>query len=300
MLKYLAKFAMDSLPSVAATIIGAYIVNHYITTKPAADASVAAAISSANPKAIAKIVPVRAKADAKVDPKVDLKAIDASSDVASIPEAGVTAKGISERGMLEKSAAEMHATPVEKSVEGASRATETASLPAVEIRRHPAAPRERATAKTVAAPVEAAVAAAPNPVPSVQTSIAPEEHHDATDLARAAIERLRGANEGSSRTSETSRGVEASKAAASVRPLPPPIVVAAPSNEPPDAAVNPSYIASSGDDPRRPTPPTDIPFVQPPLDLRADASGPMPRPRTTVAEDVLSAARSVLHAVIPR
>ncbi len=30
MLSYLKKFALDILPSVAATIIGAYIVNHYI------------------------------------------------------------------------------------------------------------------------------------------------------------------------------------------------------------------------------------------------------------------------------
>ncbi len=49
MLNYLKKFAMDILPSVAATIIGAYIVNHYITAKPA-DAPVAAAVSSADPK----------------------------------------------------------------------------------------------------------------------------------------------------------------------------------------------------------------------------------------------------------
>ena len=49
MLKYLKKFAMDILPSVAATIIGAYIVNHYITTRPA-EAPVAAAVSSADPK----------------------------------------------------------------------------------------------------------------------------------------------------------------------------------------------------------------------------------------------------------
>ena len=35
MLNYLKKFAMEILPSVAATIIGAYIVNHYINTKPA-------------------------------------------------------------------------------------------------------------------------------------------------------------------------------------------------------------------------------------------------------------------------
>ena len=38
MLNYLKKFTMDILPSVAATIIGAYIVNHYIVTRPAADA----------------------------------------------------------------------------------------------------------------------------------------------------------------------------------------------------------------------------------------------------------------------
>ena len=42
---YLKKFAMEILPSVAATIIGAYIVNHYIVTKPGADAPVAAAVS---------------------------------------------------------------------------------------------------------------------------------------------------------------------------------------------------------------------------------------------------------------
>ena len=49
--KYLTKFTMDILPSVAATIIGAYIVNHYIVTKPGADAPVAAAVSTADPKA---------------------------------------------------------------------------------------------------------------------------------------------------------------------------------------------------------------------------------------------------------
>ena len=48
MLKYVSKFAMDILPSVAATIIGAYIVNHSITAKPAADAQAAAA-SAAKP-----------------------------------------------------------------------------------------------------------------------------------------------------------------------------------------------------------------------------------------------------------
>ena len=35
MLNYLKKFTMEILPSVAATIIGAWIVNHYINAKPA-------------------------------------------------------------------------------------------------------------------------------------------------------------------------------------------------------------------------------------------------------------------------
>ena len=38
MLNYLKKFAVDIFPSVAATVIGAYIVNHYIVSKPSADA----------------------------------------------------------------------------------------------------------------------------------------------------------------------------------------------------------------------------------------------------------------------
>ena len=49
MLKHLTKIAMDILPSVVATVIGAYIVNHYINARPAADAP-AAAVSSADPK----------------------------------------------------------------------------------------------------------------------------------------------------------------------------------------------------------------------------------------------------------
>jgi hypothetical protein len=53
------------------------------------------------------------------------------------------------------------------------------------------------------------------------------------------------------------------------------------------------------DDPRRPTPPADIP-VPGPLDLRADAADSATRAHTTVAEDVLSAAKSVFHAVLPR
>ena len=158
----------------------------------------------------------------------------------------------------------------------------------------------------------APVVAAPNPVPPVEAAVAPEEHRDANDLARAAIERLRGTNDGAPRAQEAARIPDAPRvvsapvvAAPPVRPLPPPIMVSTPAAETFDSAAGssqtkPRYPAAVGiDDPRRPTPPADIPYSRP-LDLRAEAAAPSAQEHTTVAEDVLSAAKSVFHAVLPR
>ena len=113
--------------------------------------------------------------------------------------------------------------------------------------------------------------AAPSATP-IDTAAAPataEDHRDANDLARAAIERLRGndktqeANKEAARTVDTPRAQEAPRtvappATASVRPLPPPITVAAPPVEVP--ASSPPYTAAiRNDDPNRPTPPAEIP-----------------------------------------
>ena len=122
MLKYVSKFALDILPSVVATIIGAYIVNHYIVAKPA-DAPVAAAVSTSDP--------------AKADPKP-------SESVAALPEAGVKAKGISERAVLEKTATEKPAV--------VDKPADTAGGPA-EPRRHQPVLREKAVAKAVQTPM---------------------------------------------------------------------------------------------------------------------------------------------------
>ena len=309
MLKYVSKFALDILPSVVATIIGAYIVNHYIVTRPGADAPVAAAVSPVDPK--------------KADSKNDAKPPETSSDVASFPEPGVRAKGISEKAVLEKSAVEKSAVekPAEKS---ADKPAETASIPP-ETRRHQPAPREKAIAKAVQAPLPAPVVAAPTTAPPVEAAVAPEEHRDANDLARAAIERLRGASDGSPRAQEAARVPDAARvpeaarvpdaprvvsaplvAAPPVRPLPPPIMVSTPAAETFDSPagssqMKPPYAASSRiDDPGRPTPPADIPDPRP-LDLRAEATEPaLARQHTTVADDMLSAAKSVFHAVLPK
>ena len=304
MLKYVSKFALDILPSVVATIIGAYIVNHYIVTKPGADAPVAAAVSTTEPKADAKGAPETATAS------------ETSSGVANIPEPGVKAKGISEKAILEKSAAEK---PAEKS---ADKPTETASIP-VETRRHQ--PREKAIAKSIPAPVQPSapvsvpvVVAVPTtapPAPPVEAATAPEERRDANDLARAAIERLRGAGDGLPRAQEAARIPDAARvpdqprivSAPPVRPLPPPIMVSTPQAETFDSAsgssqMKPPYAGAARiDDPRRPTPPADIPEVSSrPLDLHAEATEPSAQEHTTVAEDMLSAAKSVFHAVLPK
>jgi hypothetical protein len=198
---------------------------------------------------------------------------------------------------------------------------DTAGLPA-EPRRHQPVLREKAVAKAVQTPAPAPAAAPPTP--PVEAAVAPEEKRDANDLARAAIERLRGANDASPHVQEAVRTPEAPKtpetktpetkapetphvaSAPAVQPLPPPIMVSAPNTAEAfnpatgSVPVKPPYGTARIDDPRRPTPPADIPSSSPPVDLRAEAALPPPRERTSVADDVLSAAKSVFHAVLPR
>lgn len=310
MLKYISKLAMDILPSVAATIIGAYIVNHYIVAKPAANAPIAAAVSAADPK--------------KTDP--------ASGDVANIPAAGVRAKGI--KALFEKSAPEK--TTAEKSVaekprdkaaeksaekspeQSEDKPAETASIPA-DTKRPPAPPRDKTAIRTIplaaqpAASTSAPAAVPANPPPTVEATIAPDR--DANDLARAAIERLRASNGGSPRTSETPRGVSAPPqvpapqasapqvaAPTAVRPLPPPIMVSAPPSEESlgSSPTQSNPVTARIDDPRRPVPPADIPSARP-LDLRAEPpSDPSAQEHHNVAEDMLLAAKSMFHSVVPQ
>jgi hypothetical protein len=178
------------------------------------------------------------------------------------------------------------------------------------------------------------VAAAP--AAPVETAAAPDERRDANDLARAAIERLRANGEASPRAAETVRAPEAPRVAnapvvanaapavtnapvvanapvvvanapaavnaPALRPLPPPIMVSgSPAGEPHGQApsqARPPY--AEANNPNRPTPPADIP-VSRPLDLRAEMAEPSVRERATAAaEDALSTAKSIFHAVLPK
>lgn len=327
MLKYLAKISMDIFPSVLATIIGAYIVNHYISARPAADAPAA----------------VVAPADAGQNGK--------PADVANLPAPGVKAKGISEKSVTDKPAADKAAnhrpagepktgeprTGELKAAEKAADATpaETGPRAKPSIREKAVAKSTPATTPAVAAPAPAAPVVEANSASAAAP--APAATPDANDLVRAAIERLRKSPEGRSaaeaRSSETKpvevRSSEAKPAERSaepavreaarapevprvvsmepstVRPLPPPITVSTPSSEAySDGGSNPPYTASvSGDDPNRLTPPADIPVpaIAPPLDLRADAGASMPRPKkANVADEMLSGMKSMFNSVLPK
>jgi hypothetical protein len=359
MLNYLKKFAVDIFPSVAATVIGAYIVNHYIVSKPAADAP-AAAVSAAN-----------SKGEGKAEAKSDAKSADTTASVSNLPAAGVKARGISEKAIMEKTAAERPAV-VEKAQEkteakadakadakpdtkspdtkpadakpadaksadakpaDAKSDVKSTESPADDQRRQAAAPREKEKIRVIlASPVQAvnspAAPVAVAPAAPVETAVAPDERRDANDLARAAIERLRANGETSPRAPETARAHETPKAttapvvatapavanapavmnapvvanAPALRPLPPPIMVSgAPASEPHGQApsqARPPYAEAI--DPNRPTPPAEIPLSRP-LDLRAEVAEPSVRERATAAaEEALSTAKSIFHAVLPK
>jgi hypothetical protein len=262
--KYISKFTIDILPSIIATIVGAYIVTHYINPK-GSDAPAAAVASTP---------------DAAIDSKAAVASpAEKSADIV-VPKARV------EKASIDKS---------EK---------EPASVP--EQRRHQPVVREKPVAKAapvVVTPPVATVSIAPPAAPT------PEERRDANDLARAAIERLRTTKEVPPVAQEAAKPAEPPHVQEAVRTapvpvpvppampqLPPPITVSTPPIETYGAA--PSRSADRNAESRGPVPPGDIPSP-PPLDLEADLKPNRPE-RTNVAEDVLSAAKSVFHSVIPK
>ena len=308
MLKYLAKISMDIFPSVLATIIGAYIVNHYINARPAADTPAA----------------VVAPADAGKNGK--------PADVANLPAPGVKAKGVSEKSISEKSAADKPAADKpaaahEKAVAKSSPATSTpatpAAAPVVEANSAPAAASPavtpdandlaRAAIERLRKSPEGKAAEKAAEAKSTETKSSAEAKSSETRSPESKSSESKAAErtpeqpavQEASRVPEAPRVVTA--VPSTVRPLPPPINVSTPS---PDvygnggsSQANPPYTASVGNDnPNRLTPPADIPvpMIAPPLDLRADAGAAAPRPKTNVADEMLSGMKSMFHAVLPK
>ena len=233
MLKYLKKFVLDILPSVVATIVGAYIVHHYVIPAATPNTTAAAAVSSAD----------------------------------SVPDAAGAEKPSFLKGVADKVA-------IEKIVE------KTSDAAPADVKKRNLTHRAKPSART------------PDQTASISEFPAAEERRDANDLARAAIERLR-------------TPADAPRAVPAMPALPPAITVATPSSEVFNAGTGaimtparPALSARAAD-PTRPMPPETIP-APPPLELHSNIVTATAGRAVTAADDMMSAAKSVLHAVLPR
>ena len=253
MLKYIGNALQSILPSVIATVVGAYIVNQYIVNKNETPPAAAVTAPASEPRK-----PVESSA------KADTEATEAA---------------------------------------GKAKAADKADKPA---RLHQPTPREKAAAEKAPAKPAATVAVV-NAAPPVEANPARDERRDANDLARAAIERLRNSSHPSEapraaveapRPPELPRVQELPPAApaivAPIAPLPPAVTLAPVVAEPSSHPATTASVPARTDDPLRPTPPAEIPGE------RNDASADSGRSIRTVGDDVVSAARTVFHAVIPR
>ncbi len=297
---WLKKIVLDIMPSVAATIIGAYVVNYYIIPKSPLGASRAALVSTDSKPADGQVSDDKSPAD------------KAPIDKASLDKASL------DKSTFEKAVADK--TAIEKTVEKAARDKAVGDKAS-----NAAVTESRKTAKTAAKPVSVA-ATEPTVSDDRRTTNA-----RATDLARAAIERVRGNGHAEPVKSDSAKlepakpdlakaetlepvkspdvprlqtvSTVATPTIPPMQPLPPAISVASPNSDVFDqgnaAPVMRQPLPQAGlrsDDQRRLSPPASIP-VSRPIDLRAEASV---SDRTSVADDVMSAAKSMFHAVMPR
>jgi hypothetical protein len=302
MVKYLSKFVLEVLPSVFATVVGAYIVAHYINPKPETPKT---AVVATAPAAEAK--------DADTTDTVEDKAADAQSGEASGGDvkSGEVKSGEVKSGEVTSADA--------KAADAKPADVKPADIKSADVKRAEAEPAKVETAKARVAK--------------------PEEKKNAIELARAAIERLRGttvdvptkpAPPPVRAPAETARADEGPRVpvqapapqrsqpvlpvattglapqstpanAAAPPPLPPPVIVASPYGrhsvgpEAPVAAAPAEQPASDQASADRPTPPADIPF-QRGYGLQAQAA---PVEHVSIAEHVLSTTRSFFRALTP-
>ena len=275
MVKYLSKFVLEVLPSVVATVVGAYIVAHYIN--PKAETPKTEVVATA-PAAEAKDA---ADATGTVEDKAsDAKPAEAKAADGNPAEAAKTESAKTESAKTEGTKPESAKTRVAKPDEKKN-AIELARAAIERLRGTPASP-------------------APQPVR------APAETARVDDGARVAVQ-VPATQRAPTATPVVTTGSAPQPAPATVTappPLPPPVIVASPYGRHsvgPEAATAAASVDQAGDQPAdrasadRPTPPADIPF-QRGYDLQAQAA---PVEHVSIADHVLSTTKSIFRALTP-
>lgn len=283
MFQYLSKFLIQILPSVTATVIGGFIVHTWIMPKATGDAPRPAIASKASPDSAGA-------AEAKTDKPLTIKGVAMSPKVPP-----------KEAGLKETASA---ATD-DKAEDATLRDAVDAIAADADSRQaaKPASPEKPAASDKAASPAAEK--------PKLATAPASDDKRNASDLARTALERLRAGDQPradhgkpaetakpaviDARASEPQRihsnppVVEPVQSAAPqpvVLPMGPPINIAAPRFSEPTA----NEETHPGD--ARMVPPGEIPTVH----RTAEAADG----RTNIADEFVSATRSMLRAVLPK
>ena len=271
MLNYISKFVLQMLPTISATVIGAYIVSTWINPKtPPESAKIAARAQEPAKTEPAKAEPVKAMPAAAQDAP---PAQEASAEPAA-----------------EAKPAEIKPVESPKPVKAASTPEKVRVIPIVKQAN------ETSTAFTQAP--EAASA-------DERKEVNRDTAKDANELARAAILRLRG-NETARAADEPAKPVASTVRVQQTRvgpdvapapvatvapPLPPAVSIAAPRIAPGDGADQ-----AAATTPDRMSPPAEIPAARNPLNLQASARIENP----SIADDFVSATKSFFRAITPQ
>jgi hypothetical protein len=292
MVKYLSQFVLQMLPSITATVVGAYIVATYINPRtPPESARTAAQTQQASKPAAAKA------ASGDAGPA-------ASAEQAAIQPAAKPAD--------DKPVEAAERTEKPKPVKGATApAAASADVRMISLAK-PAAGEAQSQVSSPALP---------------QAQPAATEARSANDLVRAAIQRLRSTPETKPETKEASRSEESVRTAplprapqqvrlapepqpqtnapamipASAPPLPPAIDIAAPRYPQTDEVTASAADPERARDPGRLTPPVDVPMraARAPLDLRATNTASNSATNDDFFSATLTATKSLLRAITP-
>lgn len=299
MLKYLSKFVLEIMPSIVATVVGAYIVANYINPKTP-DAAKTAAVSTANPS--------DGKGPAATTPP-EMKDGDGKAGAVNVPDADTAGKTPDQ------------AKSPDSKISDNKNSEKTTDKPK-EQDKTPDRAKEAKEADAKAKPGET-VRPATAARFAVRTPAAPalsDEKKDANDLARAAIERLRGtAERGRSATDIQPAPVPQSQpvaapaapttpvaplAVATAPPLPPPVVVSTPNYGHRSADSGQDVPASGGEttgsaDAARLVPPAEIPATPTPFAVRGSAVERPAVEQASIADQVMSTTKSFFRAITP-
>jgi hypothetical protein len=268
MLGYLSKFVLQMLPTISATVIGAYIVTTWINPKTPAD-------------------------PAKIAAQQAAKAVPAAEELA-VPDAPVAPAPVATKS-AEAAEATKPAETSKPDKEPAKAASAPDSVRIIPIVKQPAAAAEL----PVTAPASA---------PPAETVAAAEERKNANELARAAIQRLRGGSESAhvmdGPVKPAASAIRVQQARVAPEPLQAsPLATVAPPLPPAVSIASPRYSQIEVADqlapgqPERPTPPGEIPTERQPLGLQASHRvGENP----SFADDFVSATKSFFRAITPQ